>query len=428
LQGAGILPDESSVKEFAGEILRRIGLDGRQISPVYASSVGDFLESPALFQALAAKQFTGGRHTRAVVRPSTRIILHLNPSKGPDNRYPLVSVVVVNWNRRDMLRGCLRSLSRQEAVSFEVILVDNGSTDGSVESASELAESLGLSLSVIRNSSNRGFCAANNQGIAAARGEWIALLNNDAEAESDWLAAMVRAADGRREVGMVACKILAFDEPKRIDKAGHLIWLDGQNRGRGTGEWDTGQYDCEEDGLWPDGCAALYRKEMLDSIGGFDEDLFAYGDDAELGLRARIAGWLCVYTPGAVVRHRRGSTLGLLSSRRIELIERNRLLLAVRHFPVSLLWLNPVYFGIRLVAGAVASFRGRGEAGKISAAEKARLGLALLHGLIQGIALVPRTLRKRRQFAHLRSLSASEVRRLLMRNCISLRELSEGAN
>jgi GT2 family glycosyltransferase len=226
---------------------------------------------------------------------------------------------------------------------------------------------------------------------------------------------------------MVACKILAFDDPKRIDKVGHLIWLDGQNRGRGTGELDTGQYDHIEDALWPDGCAAMYRKSMIDAIGGFDEDLFAYADDAELGLRARIAGWGCVYAATAVVRHRRGTTLGLLSSRRIELIERNRVLLAVKHFPASLLLLNPVYFAMRVGAGAVASLRGRGEAGKFSG-NRGRLAFALLRGLLQGIALIPRTWRKRREFANMRALTAGQVRELLMRHRISLRELSEGAN
>jgi GT2 family glycosyltransferase len=341
---------------------------------------------------------------------------------------PAVSVVIVNWNRRDLLRGCLESLSRQQAPSFEVILVDNGSSDGSAECAEEFAKSAHFPLSVIRNERNRGFCAANNQGIARAGAGWIALLNNDAEAEPGWLAAMLNAADGRSDVGMVACKIVMFDQPRRIDKAGHVIWLDGQNRGRGTGQWDTGQYDHEQEVLWPDGCAALYRKSMLDAIGGFDEDLFAYGDDAELGLRARIAGWRCVYTPAAVVRHRRGSTLGLMSSRRIELIERTRFLLAVRHFPVSLLWLNPVYFAIRLAAGAVASLRGRGEAGKFAGLDRGRLALALFRGLLQGLALVPRTWAKRRTFAAQRVLASSEVRHLLMSNRISLRELSEGAN
>src|SRR5690606_34383375 len=108
----------------------------------------------------------------------------------------------------------------------------------------------------------------------ASRAEFIALLNNDAEAEPDWLASMRRAIADSPDVGMVASKILVYEDPRRIDKAGHLIYLDGQNRGRGTGETDRGQFERVEEVLWPDGCAALYRRSMLEQIGGFDEDLF----------------------------------------------------------------------------------------------------------------------------------------------------------
>ena len=137
------------------------------------------------------------------------------------------------------------------------------------------------------------------------------------------------------DVGMVASKILVWEDPTRIDKCGHLIYPDGQNRGRGPGQLDHGQFDRVEEALWPDGCAALYRRAMLQDIGGFDEDFFAYADDAELGLRGRIAGWRCLYTPHAVVRHHRGATLGLGSPRRLTLIERNRVLLVVKLFPVK---------------------------------------------------------------------------------------------
>src|SRR6185295_8132750 len=148
------------------------------------------------------------------------------------------------------------------------------------------------------------------------------------------------------------------------------------NRGRGSGQIDHGQFNKLEEVLWPDGCAALYRKEMLDQIGGFDEDLFAYGDDAELGMRARVAGWGCLYVPTAVVRHHRGATLGVLSSRRLELIERNRVLLAVKHFPISLLWLNFGYFLLRLGAGGWAALKGKGEVGRFPGASgKARAAI-----------------------------------------------------
>ncbi len=339
---------------------------------------------------------------------------------------PEITVVVVNWNRRELLRCCLRSLERQQGADFEVILVDNGSEDGSAEMAeSEFAASGRLNLRLIRNSSNLGFCAANNQGIAAARGRFIALLNNDAEAEPGWLAALRSAFENRPDVGMAASKILVYEKPGTIDKAGHLIYLDGQNRGRGTGEPDRGQYDRLEETLWPDGCAAMYRKAMLDEVGGFDEDFFAYGDDAELGLRARIAGWQCLYVPGAVVRHHRGATLGITSGRRVELIERNRLLLALKLFPWSLLWLNGPLFLARVAASALAALQGRGEIGRFKGPRaKLQAALAFLTGHLKALAMAPRMLRKRRQVNRIRKLTPKQVRALLMRHRIRLHTLT----
>ncbi len=338
-----------------------------------------------------------------------------------------VSVVVANWNRRDLLRACLESLARQRGADFETIVVDNGSRDGSAEMVErEFAAAGAGPVRLIRNKENRGFCAANNQGLAASGAEFVALLNNDAEAEPDWLAALLAAFDGRPEVGMAASKILVHEDPRRIDKAGHLIYPDGQNRGRGSGELDAGQYDRLEEALWPDGCAAMYRRAMLDQIGGFDEDLFAYADDAELGLRARIAGWRCLFVPGAVVRHHRGSTLGVESSRRLELIERNRVLLAAKLFPWSLLWLNVFYYLARLAAGAWAAFQGRGEVRRFpGVAGKLRLAAALLKGDLKALRLLPRMLRKRRDVERYRKLTPRQVRRLILENRIPLSVLME---
>jgi GT2 family glycosyltransferase len=276
---------------------------------------------------------------------------------------------------------------------------------------------------VIRNQKNQGFCAANNQGIEASQGEFVALLNNDAEAEPGWLAALETACNRRPDVGMVASKVLVWEDPGKIDKAGHVIYPDGQNRGRGSGAADRGQFDREEDVLWPDGCACLYRRAMLDQIGGFDEDFFAYGDDAELGLRARIAGWTCVYTPAAVVRHHRGSTMGKDSADRLTLIERNRVLLALKLFPWSLLWLNPLYFTARMAAGLWASITGRGDTAYFPGLSgKLTMAWALMRGDWQAIKLGPRMLRKRRAIVRFRRLSAREVRHLILAHRLPLRE------
>jgi GT2 family glycosyltransferase len=330
----------------------------------------------------------------------------------------LISVVIVNWNRKELLRACLESVGRQAGVEFETIVVDNGSRDGSAEMAEKE-----FGARVIRNVANRGFCAANNQGIAAARGEFVALLNNDAEAESGWLAALDRAATRAADVGMAASKVLVWEEPQRIDKVGHLIYPDGQNRGRGSGANDTGQFDREEEVLWPDGCAAMYRKKMLDEIGGFDEDFFAYGDDAELGLRARIAGWKCIYTPEAVVRHHRGSTLGKDSAWRLELIERNRVLLAVKLFPWSLLWLNPYYFAVRAMAGYGAARRGEGDTAYFPGLRgKLRMAAAMLRGSLAALRMTPRMLRKRRELGRIRKMSPGDVRRMILAHRLPLKE------
>src|SRR5258708_1314684 len=223
---------------------------------------------------------------------------------------------------------------------------------------------------------------------------------------------------------MAASKILVHEDPRRIDKAGHLIYLDGQNRGRGTGEIDHGQYDRVEEVLWPDGCAAMYRRGMLDQIGGFDEDFFAYADDAELGLRARIAGWSCLYIPTAVFRHPRASTLGVRAARRVELIERNRVLLAAKLFPWSLLWLNGGYYLARIAAGMWWGLRGKGETGQFPGISgKIKVLMALLRADWQALKLLPRMLRKRRQLKSFRKLSAREVRRLFPHPRIPLREL-----
>jgi GT2 family glycosyltransferase len=343
---------------------------------------------------------------------------------------PEVSVVVINWNGRDYLRACLESLARQESVDFEIIVVDNGSKDGSQEMVrTDFISRPEFRVRLIANEVNKGFCGANNQGFALARGRFIAILNNDTEVVPGFLAALRRAFDAAPDIGMAAAKVVVYEDPRRIDKVGHLIYPDGQNRGRGTGEMDRGQYDKVEECLWPDGCAAMYRATMLEQIGGFDEDLFIFGDDSELGLRGRIAGWRCIYMPDAVVRHHRGGAMKTGSTGRIFLIERNRVLLAVKLFPIRLLLLNPFYFVARLAAGVFAAAGERGELARFPGLwNKLRLAWTIVRADFAALRMIPRTLKKRRQFRLIARLKPREVRHLIMENRIPVRSLIEQSN
>jgi hypothetical protein len=168
---------------------------------------------------------------------------------------------------------------------------------------------------------------------------------------------------------------------------------------------------------------------MLDAIGGFDEDFFMFGDDAELGLRARIAGWHCLYVPSAVVRHHRGASLGVGSTERIFLIERNRVLLAAKLFPWSLLLLNPYYFALRLASGLAAAAGEKGEMARFPGfAGKLRLAWTILRADLAALRLVPRMFRKRGEVRRIAKLSPAEVRRLILRNRIAVRALVEKSN
>ncbi len=343
---------------------------------------------------------------------------------------PSVAVVIANWNRRDLLLASLRSLAAQQLVPAEIAVVDNGSTDGSAQMVKDMAADAAFArtrLFVIENRDNRGFCAANNQGIVATTAPFVALLNNDAEASPQWLQALVDVFARQPDVGMAASKILVWEDPSTIDKVGHVMYPDGQNRGRGHGVKDAGQYDRVEEVLWPDGCAAMYRRAMLVEIGLFDEDFFAYADDADLGLRGRWAGWSCLYAPDAVVRHHRGSTLGLESMWRVELIERNRVLLVVKLFPWSLLWRNGLYLIARIAGGMVAAIRNRGEMRRFPGlSSKLRVATALIKADCSALRLIPSMWRKRRQFQP-RRLSPQQIHRILMRHRVSLRDISEQA-
>ncbi len=333
----------------------------------------------------------------------------------------LVSLIVVNWNGMSYLAECLDSASRQSYPLKEVIVVDNGSSDGS---DAWLRENCAGRYRLLEQGRNTGFAGGVNAGIRASLGEYVALLNNDASAEPGWLREMVACMDDPA-VGMVASKILFHERRDVIDKAGHLFYPDGLNRGRGAGDADRGQYDAPGEIFFADGCAALYRRSMLDAVGLFDEQFFAYGDDADLGLRARWQGWKCAYAPSARVYHRHSGSLGKYSPEKAFLVERNRLWVALKLLPWPILVVSPVLTLWRFWWHFWSLLSRKGLAGGVAREHSAgSLLVSLLRAYASGFAGIGPILRKRRQVFRTRKIGSAEFCRLLCAYRISARELA----
>ena len=214
-------------------------------------------------------------------------------------------MVVPNWNGAEMLGACLDSLQKQ-SLKPHIIVVDNGSIDGSVE----LVESSYPDVELIRHDTNRGYAGGVNPGFKAAieaNADYAAPFNNDALADENWLKNLADYLDGHDEVGIATCKLLSFDG-KLLDSTGDYYSVWGLPWPRGRGESDIDKYDAQTTVFGASGGATLYRVEMLEQIGLFDEAFFAYYEDVDLSFRAQLAGWKVAYVPAAVAYHQISAT------------------------------------------------------------------------------------------------------------------------
>jgi GT2 family glycosyltransferase len=219
---------------------------------------------------------------------------------------PLASIIIPNWNGIDHLPGCLDALRAQSHIHTEVILVDNGSSDGSQSFVRERYPEVHL----VALDRNLGLTGGNNVGFETASGEILISLNNDTEAHPRFVEALVEALAQHPDAGMAAAKMLLFDRRDHIHSAGDGYGTDGIPFNRGVWQRDEGQFD--EPGWIFGGCggAVAYRRTMLDEIGTFDESFFMYCEDVDLNWRAQLAGWRCWYTPQATVYHKLSATGG----------------------------------------------------------------------------------------------------------------------
>lgn len=331
---------------------------------------------------------------------------------------PRVTVVIPTLAADAALRECLEGLERQSRRDFEVIVVDN-SGQGLVRAAGWLAPAA----RIVENSRNVGFGAAVNQGYRMSRTPFLATLNDDAVPGRDWIAALLEAIEPRSDVGMCASRVVLRDG--RLDSAGMLLAGDGVSKQRGHGEAPE-IYSMAEEVFFPSGSAALYRREMLEEIGLFDEDFFLYCEDTDLGLRGRWAGWKCLYAPGAVVEHRYSHSAGRVSALKAFYVERNRLFVVWKNFPPSALWRVPFVAAARYFwhlalmgwgRGAAAEFRRGGE----SAWQLARIVLEAHWSLLEArrrLAIQRRMIRRKAR------LRPGEFRKLMRLYSISPRQVA----
>jgi len=309
----------------------------------------------------------------------------------------LLSVVIPNWNGARFLPDCLDALAAQTYAQVEVIIADNASTDGSQSLIAEHP----LDVRLVQLPENRGFTGACNAGMEAATGEFVALLNNDTEVDPGWAAAVVDAFASDERIGSVASKMLLFDRRDHIHTAGDLFTVDGRAVNRGVWEPDMGQYDQTEDVFSACGGSSVYRRALLDDVGLLDDDFFFSGEDVDLGWRAQLRGWRCLYTPQAVVYHHLSATGGGVTSSFYD--GRNLIYIIVKDVP-AFVWRK--HGGKILRAQTALAW----EAARAWRGEAAR---ARLRGMLAGLRALPMLLRKRRETQQTRTVADATLEQRL---------------
>lgn len=325
-----------------------------------------------------------------------------------------VTVAVPTLAAGDALADCLRSLESQTFDDFEVVVVDNSGTS--------LARVSSEKVRLIANPRNVGFGAAVNQAFRSSQAPYLATLNDDAVADPQWLAALVEDAGAHPHAGMFASQVRMAEV---LDSAGMLIAADGSSKQRGHGQ-SPETFAESGDALFPSGSAALYRREMLNRIGGFEESFFLYCEDTDLGLRARWAGWECRYVAGAKVEHRYSHSAGRASTLKAYYVERNRLYTVVRNFPLRLLLRAPFAAAARYFWHSISLLTGRGKAAEFRTAGQSPALLPFLVFRAHVVALIrlPRLLRERRSIRKTRQITSEEFERILERHAISVRQVA----
>jgi GT2 family glycosyltransferase len=320
----------------------------------------------------------------------------------------LISVIIVSWNSGAYLYHCLSALSKQTLRGFEVILIDNHSTDGSMDGLERQWSD--LRLIVKRLDSNLGFAPANNIGARLARGKWLALLNSDAFPEPDWLENLLRAAEGNPQYNFFASRQVQYHRPDLLDGAGDEYHVSGLawRRYYNYSEREYGHNQDEVFGACA--AAAMYRREDFLDAGGFDEDYFSYFEDVDLSFRLRLAGGRCLYVPDAVVRHVGSASTGKAGDFSFYHGHRNLVWTFFKDMPGPLFWL---YLPLHMAVNFYFSFAFLLREGKS----------AVLKSKLDAFRMLPLALRKRRRVQQSRTVSMLEIHRIMTRDIFAPRKI-----
>lgn len=313
---------------------------------------------------------------------------------------PLISILLVSWNSGEHLPHCLKNLEQQSFKDFEIIIIDNGSTDNGVTNLDEKYPSLNLSVKKLE--SNQGFAAANNIGAHLARGKWLALLNADAFPEPDWLEQLVKATQEHPKFNFFASRQIQARNPELLDGIGDVYHISGL-------AWRQGyNQPAHQAGLSPRevfsacGAAALYLREKFIETGGFDTDYFSYFEDVDLSFRLRLAGGRCLYVPTAVVHHLGSASTGLSSDFAVYHGHRNLIWTYFKDMPFTLFWLYfPLHVMVNIYLALAFLIRDKRS--------------IVLKSKIDALRGLPAVLRKRKYVQQLRSVETGEIHHIMNR-------------
>ena len=301
---------------------------------------------------------------------------------------PLVSIIIVNWNGGKVLKDCLVSLSKIDYPKWELILVDNGSTDGSGARAE------------VKNTKNMGFAPANNQGVIRAKGKYVLLLNNDTVVPRKFLSIMVERMEGDQNVGAMQPKLKMMDKQGYLDNAGSFMTWIGFLKHWGFGRKDSSEFNVEREVFSAKGACLLIRKKVIDEVGLFDDDFVSYFEESDFCWRVWLAGYKVIYYPKTYILHKVGFTIKRLDVGNINFhYYKNRIAALVKNLGITrLLIILPVHLFLSLGISFIFLVRGKTKASS-----------TIIKALVWNLKNIKLTLNKRKIIQSRRKISDNDL-------------------